>query len=107
LSMLADVCQIDHATTGISREGMFVATFNWALKFCISCLMFFSGLVISGTGFDAYLGGAQRPETILAMRWWFSGATIALAVASYWLIGRYSITTRRLAALRPAGTPAP
>lgn len=99
-SMLADLCDVDEAEHGVRREGMFVATFNWLLKFCTSALMLLSGSIIALTGFKASAGAAQSPETIFAMRLWFTGGTVGLAVLAYLLLGPYSLTAARLAAIR-------
>lgn len=106
-SMVADLCDLDEAEHGVRREGMFVATYYWLLKGCTSAMMLLSGTIIAITGFKASAGAAQAPEAITAMRLWFTGGTIALAVTSYLLLGPYTLTAARLAALRrPASTPA-
>jgi Na+/melibiose symporter-like transporter len=84
---------------------MFVATFNWLLKSCTSAMMLLSGVIIAITGFRAEAGVSQTPEAIFSMRVWFSSGTIALAIMSYLLLGPYSLTSARLAALRRPTVP--
>ena len=106
-SMVADLCDLDEAEHGVRREGMFVATYYWLLKGCTSAMMLLSGTIIALTGFKASAGAMQTPEAITAMRFWFTGGTIGLAVMSYLLLGPYTLTAARLAALRrPAPTSA-
>jgi GPH family glycoside/pentoside/hexuronide:cation symporter len=104
-SMLADLCEVDQAEHGVRREGMFVATFYWLLKTCTSVIMLLSGVIIAFTGFRAEAGTIQSTDTILLMRLWFSGGTIALAVTSFVLLGRYTLTAEQLRTLRARTLP--
>ena len=77
-SMLADVCDYEEMRTGLRREGVLGALYNWAVKAGAAISFFISGLVLVATGFDQKLGAMQHPSAIFWMRVCF---TVVPAVA--------------------------
>lgn len=72
-SLMADISDWDEWRTGVRREGSFGSIYQWTLKFGASIAMLCSGLILTVTGFDSDLGGAQSPNTLLWMRILFMG----------------------------------
>lgn len=62
-SMLADTCEADSTRTGLRREGMFNASYVWAIKAGISLTLILSGYLLKWSGFDPAL--EQQPESVL------------------------------------------
>lgn len=67
-SMVADVCEGDRKRTGLRTEGIYSAVYAWLLKGGIAVAVLLANLILEITRFDAKLGGAQTPETILGLR---------------------------------------
>ena len=66
-SMISDVCDIDELKTGLRREGMYWAVFNWIQKTAISLALLFSGVILDAVGFDAE-AKVQSESAIFSMR---------------------------------------
>lgn len=71
-SMIADVCDIDELKTGLRREGMYWAVFNWIQKSAISIALLFSGVLLDLAGFEASKV-IQSPEVIDRLRLTYMG----------------------------------
>jgi GPH family glycoside/pentoside/hexuronide:cation symporter len=67
-AMIADVCDLDELQTGKRREGMFGSIFWWVVKLGMGLALAAGGVLLTITGFDVELGGAQSEQTILQMR---------------------------------------
>jgi glycoside/pentoside/hexuronide:cation symporter, GPH family len=102
ISMLADICDDDELKHGFRREGIFGAIHSWIQKLGSSCAMLATFWSLHLTGFDAALGGAQKPEAILGMRLILSISTAVWAVAAIALLCFYPLTSARAYANRDA-----
>jgi glycoside/pentoside/hexuronide:cation symporter, GPH family len=92
--MIADICDEDEAATGIRREGIYFAVYNWWWKVAVSIATVMSGYLQRLTGFVE--GAAtQSQETLFALRMWEIGLPPALCLVSVWLILKYPLTEAR------------
>jgi GPH family glycoside/pentoside/hexuronide:cation symporter len=100
ISMLADICDDDEVKHGQRREGVFGSIHTWVQKFGYSLAFFTALWSLSLTGFDAALGGAQKPEAIQAMRLILTISTAVWAVLAIALLCFYPLTAARAYANR-------
>ena len=93
-AMIADICDEDEVTSGIRREGIYFAVYNWWWKVAVSIATVLSGYLQRLTGF---VEGAstQSQETLFALRMWEIGLPPALCLVSVWLIFKYPLTEAR------------
>jgi GPH family glycoside/pentoside/hexuronide:cation symporter len=101
-SMLADVCDEDELRHGLRREGMLGALFSWIQKTGYALAFFWTGVVLSLTGFDAKLGGHQATSTLTEMRLSLAGSTALWAVSAIVLLAFYPLTKARAYQTRDA-----
>jgi len=100
--MMADASDLDESVTGNQDAGMFSAFFLWTIKLGTSVALAISGILLTLTGFNVALGGAQSHRTIMLMRTFdFSAPAISIAVAMV-LISRYPITASQMAQVQEA-----
>ena len=98
-TMLADVIDADELATGQRREGLFGAVAAFMMKSMGAVAAGASGFLISWTGFDAELGGAQAPGVFHNMLWMFAGKGLLLA-ACLLVLYRYPLTEQRVAEIQ-------
>ncbi|MFT3829893.1 MAG: MFS transporter [Opitutaceae bacterium] len=101
-AMLADICDEDELRGGLRREGVFGAIFSWIQKVGYSTAFFGAFLSLKMTGFDAALGGAQTPQTILRLRLILAVSTAAWALLAFALLAIYPLNRRRAHEIRAA-----
>jgi GPH family glycoside/pentoside/hexuronide:cation symporter len=101
-AMLADICDEDELRHGMRREGMYGAIFSWIQKVGYSSAYFGAFLSLKMTGFDAALGGAQTPETILRLRLILALSTAAWALLAFVLLALYPLNRQRAHEIRAA-----
>ncbi len=101
-SMLADICDEDELRGGLRREGVFGAIFSWIQKVGYSTAFFGAFVSLKMTGFDAALGGAQSPDTILRLRLILTLSTAAWALLAFVLLAIYPLNRRRAHEIRAA-----
>jgi glycoside/pentoside/hexuronide:cation symporter, GPH family len=101
-SMLSDVCDEDELQSGQRREGMLGSIFQWIQKMGYSLSVLGMGIALSISGFDANLGGAQSPESILTLRLFLSISTAVWAGAAIVLLFFYPLTQKRAYEIRDA-----
>jgi GPH family glycoside/pentoside/hexuronide:cation symporter len=101
-AMLADICDEDEHRHGFRREGVFGAIFLWVQKMGYSAAFFGALLSLKLTGFDAALGGAQSPDTILRLRVILTGSTALWAVLAIVLLCFYPLNRQRAYQIRDA-----
>ena len=101
-AMLADICDEDELRGGLRREGVFGAIFSWVQKVGYSSAFFGAFLSLKMTGFDAGLGGAQSPDTILRLRLILTLSTAAWAVLAFVLLAIYPLNRQRAHEIRSA-----
>jgi len=101
-SMLADVCDDDELRHGLRREGMLGALFSWIQKTGYALAFFGSGVALNLVGFDAALGGAQSPGTLLGLRLTLAVSTGVWAVLAIGLLCFYPLSCTRAYEIRDA-----
>jgi GPH family glycoside/pentoside/hexuronide:cation symporter len=101
-AMLADICDEDELRGGLRREGVFGAIFSWIQKVGYSAAFFGAFLSLKLTGFDANLGGAQEPATILRLRLILALSTAAWAICAILLLKLYPLNRQRAHEIRAA-----
>jgi len=101
-AMLADICDEDELRHGMRREGMYGAIFSWIQKVGYSTAYFGAFLSLKMTGFDAALGGAQTPSTILRLRLILAISTAAWALLAFVLLAIYPLNRKRAHEIRAA-----
>ncbi len=99
-SIGADVIDFDEINTGKRREGAFTACLSWIMKVGYALGIGLSGVVLSATGFDAALGGAQSPDTILLLRIFFFALPVAGLLFALFALSRYDLSRDRMAEIR-------
>lgn len=111
-AMIADICDEDELATGIRREGIYFAAYNWWWKVAVSLATVLSGYLQRLVGF-AEGAPTQSETTLFLLRAWEIGLPPALCLVSVWLLARYPLTEQRayevkeLLRRRKAGTAAP
>ena len=96
----ADVIDYDELETGKRREGAFTACGQWIMKVGQAIGAGVSGLILSMTGFDAALGGAQSPTTLFMIRFLFAVVPIAGIILAVIMIYFFPLTQAKMAEIR-------
>lgn len=93
-AMIADICDEDELATGIRREGIYFAVYNWWWKVAVSIATVISGYLQRLIGF---VEGAptQSDATLFWLRAWEIGLPPALCLVSVWLLASYPLTEQR------------
>jgi glycoside/pentoside/hexuronide:cation symporter, GPH family len=99
-SMGADVIDADELDTGKRREGAFSASGSWIMKVGLALGIFFSGIVLSTTGFDAALGANQDPEALTRIRVLFAAIPIVGLSLALFALSRFGLTPERMGEIR-------
>ena len=113
-AMIADICDEDELATGIRREGIYFAVYNWWWKVAVSIATVLSGYLQRLTGF-AEGAHTQTDATLFWLRAWEIGLPPALCLFSVWLVFKYPLTEARAYEIKsllkarqaPAATAAP
>lgn len=110
-AMIADICDEDELASGIRREGIYFAVYNWWWKVAVSIATVLSGYLQRLTGF---VEGAhtQSDATLFWLRAWEIGLPPTLCLVSVWLLFKYPLTEARAYEIKdllkarqaPAGT---
>jgi len=93
-AMIADICDEDELATGIRREGIYFAVYNWWWKVAVSVATVLSGYLQRLTGF-AEGAHTQSDATLFWLRAWEIGLPPALCLFSVWLVFKYPLTEAR------------
>jgi glycoside/pentoside/hexuronide:cation symporter, GPH family len=93
-AMIADICDEDELASGLRREGIYFAVYNWWWKVAVSIATVLSGYLQRFTGF---VEGAptQSEATLFSLRAWEIGLPPLLCLVSVWLLARYPLTETR------------
>jgi GPH family glycoside/pentoside/hexuronide:cation symporter len=91
-SMLADVADVDHLTTGEARQATYSATYSWIIKAGSSAAVVLSGFILQFSGFDQALGAAQLPWSLNVLRGFEIAMPTLCLLGAAILIGRYPLT---------------
>ena len=93
-SMISDICDEDELATGIRREGIYFATYNWWWKVAVSIATVASGYLQRFTGFVEG-AGTQSSATLFWLRFWEIGLPSLLCGIGIALLARYPLTEAR------------
>jgi len=93
-AMLADICDEDELATGMRREGVYFAVYNWWWKVAASIATVFGGYLQRYTGFVEG-SKVQSDTTLFQLRAWEIGLPAAICLVSVWLLWRYPLTEAR------------
>lgn len=99
-SMLADVCDLDELSTGRRREGMYSASYAWAIKAGIAFTMVLSGYMLNFAGYDATLEGAQAPGVVDRLRLLYMFVPAGLTMLALLFVYLYPLTEARAQTVR-------
>jgi GPH family glycoside/pentoside/hexuronide:cation symporter len=93
-AMISDVCDEDELHSGMRREGIYFAVYNWWWKVAVSIATILSGYLQHFTGF---VEGArmQSQATLLWLRVWEIGLPPVLCVIGVVLLLKYPLTEAR------------
>lgn len=93
-SMISDICDEDELATGVRREGIYFAVYNWWWKVGVSIASILSGYLLRLTGFAEGLA-TQTESTLFWIRAWEIGLPSALCLVSVYLLLQYPLTEAR------------
>jgi len=99
-SVNADVMDYDELETGKRREGAFASCSSWIMKCGLALGAGACGLMLSATGFDAKLDGAQSAQTIFLIRLMVAGVPIIGFVVAIIALRFFPLTRERMAEIR-------
>ncbi len=99
-SIRADVIDYDELQTGKRREGAFTACDSWISKVGMAVGAGASGIILSLTGFDADLGGAQSERTLFMIRFLLAAVPIAGISVGLLMIYFFPLTPQKMAEIR-------
>ncbi|MDP2139083.1 MAG: MFS transporter [Candidatus Didemnitutus sp.] len=93
-SMIADICDEDEYATGVRREGIYFAVYNWWWKVAVSIASVLSGYLLRVTGFVETMA-TQTESTLFWIRFWEIGLPPILCAISAVLLFTYPLTEQR------------
>ncbi|MBN1404254.1 MAG: MFS transporter [Opitutales bacterium] len=99
-SLLTDVIDYDELETGKRREGSFSACQSWISKVGMALGAGASGYILTFTGFDAELKGAQTAETILWIRIMLSSVPVVFLIGAVIAIIKFPLSKEKMHELR-------
>jgi glycoside/pentoside/hexuronide:cation symporter, GPH family len=99
-SIMADVVDADELESGKRREGAFSATRSWIMKVGMAAGIFFSGVILQSTGFDAALGANQTDHAIFNIRFYLAVIPIVGLIVAFFALLRFGLTPERMAEIR-------
>jgi len=99
-SIMADVVDADELESGKRREGAFSATRSWIMKVGMAAGIFFSGVILQSTGFDAALGPVQSDHAIFNIRLYLAVIPIVGLIIAFIALLRFGLTPARMAEIR-------
>jgi len=99
-AMVADVCDLDELNTGERREGMYGAIYWWMVKLGMAAASLIFGYLLSATGFDVALKGAQPAKTLFLMRACDCGIPLVASAIAILSVLTYEVTEGRAHQIR-------
>ncbi len=93
-SLISDICDEDEYATGIRREGIYFAVYNWWWKVAVSIASVASGYLLRFTGFTESMA-TQTETTMFWIRFWEIGLPPVLCLISAVLLLKYPLTEDR------------
>ncbi len=95
-----DVIDYDELSTGKRREGAFYSCISWIMKAGMALGVGASGFILSATGFDAKLEGAQSPHALFMMRLLLAVIPVIGLVLSMLALSRFPLTQAKMFEIR-------
>lgn len=99
-SITADIIDYDELETGKRREGAFWSCTSWIMRAGQALGNGASGWILSYTGFNAALGGAQTDHALFMMRFFLMVIPIIGLVLAIMALSRFPLTQERMAEIR-------
>lgn len=98
-AMIADICDEDEVVSGLRREGIYFAVYNWWWKVAVSIATIVSGYLLRLTGF---IEGAatQSGATLYWLRAFEIGLPTALCLLGIVVLRKYPLTEERAYAIQ-------
>jgi GPH family glycoside/pentoside/hexuronide:cation symporter len=93
-SMISDICDEDECSTGIRREGIYFAAYNWWWKAAVSIASIINGYLLKLTGFNESIAH-QSEATLFWIRFWEIGLPPCLCLISAVLLAKYPLSEER------------
>ena len=98
-SMVADIADEDELKTGERREGSFSSVYSWAVKLSFTIGFGLSGPILEMIGFDV-TKGVDQADVFFRMKLVMSVLPVAMLLAAWWVLRRYTITEETAAQTR-------
>jgi GPH family glycoside/pentoside/hexuronide:cation symporter len=99
-SIGADVMDYDELETGKRREGAFSACKSWIMKVGMALGALASGEILSRTGFDAKLAGAQTEHALFMIRFLLAFIPVVGLIMAAVALSRFPLTEEKMAEIR-------
>jgi GPH family glycoside/pentoside/hexuronide:cation symporter len=99
-AMVADVCDLDELNSGERREGMYGAIYWWMVKLGMSMAGLVFGYLLTATGFNVALKGAQPANTLFLMRVFDCAIPLVASAVAIWAVMTYGLTEARAREIR-------
>lgn len=93
-AMIADICDEDELETGIRREGIYFAVYNWGWKVAVSIATIAGGYLLRFTGF-AEGAEVQDAAALFWLRFWEIGLPSLLCLVCIALLVKYPLSEAR------------
>lgn len=97
-SILADVIDYDESVTGERREGIYSASWGFAIKAANASIILLTGFVLQLSGFRPNVDQTATAE--LAIRLLYAGAPFTMFLTGAWLFRRFRLDEREHARIR-------
>jgi GPH family glycoside/pentoside/hexuronide:cation symporter len=91
-AMIADVVDADELKTHERREGMFSSVFWFTVKLGLTAALAGGGYLLTATGFDVNLAGAQAASTIIQLRLFDALVPFVSSGIAMWAVATFPIT---------------
>jgi GPH family glycoside/pentoside/hexuronide:cation symporter len=99
-SIGVDVIDYDELSSGKRREGAFSSCVSWITKVGMALGVGASGIILSATGFDAKLEGAQTEHSLFMIRFLLATIPIIGLVLSIMALSRFPLTQAKMQEIR-------
>lgn len=99
-AMVADVCDYDELDTGKRREGMFGSIYWWMVKVGMSLAALIAGFLLTATGFDVNLEGAQPEKTLLLLKVFDVTVPMVTSLVALWAMFAFRIDEQKAHEIR-------
>ncbi len=105
-SYIADICDVEEASSNLRLEGMYGAVFALIRKLCVAAVIVLSGAIISASGFDR-TATIQAASTGTFLRAIHAFGPLVLIVGAGFCCLAYPYRRKEIQSLREAAVPTP